>query len=167
MSPDEIKHRLIASSGTSWDAQVVGNATYDDLDTKAISKYISLVKATGRRPLGKEKTSEVLEKLELVQKGRPTRAAILLLGKKPGKFFLSALVQVGRFKSPTRIIDTKRLEGNRICRERPINESPIGSMDSQLAHDGLFVSPFAQIKHHLSTVRCMPVCFTTSAPLQA
>lgn len=112
MGPDEIKQRLFASSGTSWDAQIVNNATIDDLDPQAIAKFISLVKEAGRRPLGKEKANEVLEKLELVQKGKPTRAAILLLGKKPGKFFLSALVQLGRFKSPTRIVDTKWLEGN-------------------------------------------------------
>lgn len=112
MGPDEIKQRLFASSGTSWDAQIVADATIDDLDPDAIAQYISLVKETGRRPLGKEGTYEILEKLELVQNGRPTRAAILLLGKKPMKFFLSALVQLGRFKSLTRIIDTKLLEGN-------------------------------------------------------
>lgn len=112
MGPDEIKQRLFASSGTSWDAQVVDNATIDDLDPQAIAKFISLVREAGRRPLGEEKPNEILEKLELVQDGKPTRAAILLLGKKPGKFFLSAFVQLGRFKSLTRIIDTKRLEGN-------------------------------------------------------
>lgn len=112
MGSEEIKQRLFESSGTSWDAQVVDNATIDDLDPQAIAKFISLVREAGRRPLGSEQTNEVLEKLELVQKGKPTRAAILLLGKKPGKFFLSALVQLGRFKSLTRIIDSKHLEGN-------------------------------------------------------
>lgn len=111
MGPDEIKQRLFASSGMSWDAQLVEDATIEDLDPQAIAQFISLVKTAGRRPLGGSST-EVLEKLEIVHQGKPTRAAILLMGGSPAKFFLSAFIQLGRFKSPTRIVDSKHLDGN-------------------------------------------------------
>lgn len=112
MSPEEIKQRLFASSGSSWDSQIVADATTKDLNEETVASFISLIKAAGRRPLGDEGLDEILSKLELVQDGHPTRAAILLLGKRPGKYFPSAFVQLGRFRSPTQIVDSKRLEGN-------------------------------------------------------
>ena len=75
MGPDEIKQRLFASSGTSWDSQIVSNASVEDLNPKTVAAFISLVKAAGRRPLGGQDTDEILGKLELVQSGRPTRAS--------------------------------------------------------------------------------------------
>ncbi len=112
MSPEEIKQRLIASSGTSWDAQVVSEATMSDLDQDAVKRFISLVKATGRRPVGERGEDEILSKLELVKNGVPTRAAILLFGNSPRRFFMSSLIQLGRFRSETQIVDDKRNEGN-------------------------------------------------------
>lgn len=112
MSPEEIKQRLIASSGTSWDAQVVSEATMSDLDQNAVSRFISLVKTTGRRPVGEHGPDEILSKMELVKNGLPTRAAILLFGLHPMRFFMSSLIQLGRFRSETLIVDDKRNEGN-------------------------------------------------------
>lgn len=112
MAPEEIKQRLFISSGASWDSQIVNDANMDDLNKETIATFISLVKVAGRRPLGEGGTGEILSKLQLVQANRPTRAAILLFGKQPGKFFMNAFVQLGRFRSPTRIVDSKRLDGN-------------------------------------------------------
>lgn len=109
---EELRQRLFASSGTSWDAQIDSGAQMEDLDDKTVDTFISLIKAAGRRPVGSEGTTEILTKLELVKNGLPTRAAILLLGNRPYKFFLSAMVQLGRFKSLTHIVDDKRLDGN-------------------------------------------------------
>lgn len=54
----------------------------------------------------------VLAKLHLLKQGRPTRAAILLLGKDPKQFYSSAYIKAGRFKSPITILDDKEFDGN-------------------------------------------------------
>ncbi len=48
----------------------------------------------------------------LTDKKNITNAGILLFGEKPQKFFISAKTRVGRFKTPTDIIDTVIAEGN-------------------------------------------------------
>ncbi|MGH9549944.1 MAG: RNA-binding domain-containing protein, partial [Terriglobales bacterium] len=112
MGPDEIKQRLLASSPSSWDSQIVKDATFGDLNDETLDEFISLVSSARRRPLGAERADEVLTKLGLAHDTVPTRAAILLFGKHPSKFFGSAFLQLGRFKSPTQIVDSKRIEGN-------------------------------------------------------
>lgn len=54
---------------------------------------------------------DTLEKLELIQKGNPTRAAILLFGKNPQKPYLQAILKMGRFKSEIIIVDDKEICG--------------------------------------------------------
>lgn len=43
--------------------------------------------------------------------GQPTRAAILLLGKEPKRFYPTAFIKVGRFKSPITILDDREFSG--------------------------------------------------------
>ncbi len=112
IGPEEVRQRLFASSKSSWDAQIVNDASREDLDDETINDFLSMVRAARRRPVGSERVNEILNKLELLQNGQPTRAAVLLFGKNPKKFFQTAFVQLGRFRSPTQIIDTKWLEGN-------------------------------------------------------
>ena len=54
----------------------------------------------------------MLEKLDLVQDGLPTRAAILLFAKKPSRFFPSALIRMGRFRTPTLVVDDREVTGS-------------------------------------------------------
>jgi len=66
-------------------------------------------------PLIKEikTTDELLKKLNLYTKDmRLTRGAVLLFGKNPQFYFPSAYTKVGRFKTPTDILDTVVVEGN-------------------------------------------------------
>ena len=54
---------------------------------------------------------EVLRKIELIRNEAPTCAAWLLFGNNLESYFPSAFVKVGRFRSPTRIIDDREMHG--------------------------------------------------------
>jgi ATP-dependent DNA helicase RecG len=112
MSHEEIVQRLLSASGLSWDASVEPQATWDDLDKERIRGYIAGVRQTGRRPIPERITErEVLQKLDLLPDGKPTRAALLLFGKTPTRFYPSAFVKLGRFRSPTLIVDDREVSG--------------------------------------------------------
>lgn len=54
----------------------------------------------------------MLEKLNLIDNGKIKRAAILLFGKNPKRFWTSAYTKVGKFKTDTDIISSDDIEGN-------------------------------------------------------
>jgi ATP-dependent DNA helicase RecG len=112
MSHEEIVQRLLNASGLSWDASVEPQATWEDLDKGRIRDYVAVIRQTGRRSIpARASEREVLKKLDLVAGARPTRAAILLFGKTPTRFYPSAFVKLGRFRSPTLIVDDRQLSG--------------------------------------------------------
>jgi ATP-dependent DNA helicase RecG len=112
MSHEEIVQRLLNASGLSWDALAEPLATWDDLDRKRIREYIATIRATGCRPIpARASEREVLQKLDLLTGGKPTRAALLLFGKTPTRFYSSAYVKLGRFRSPTLILDDRQVSG--------------------------------------------------------
>jgi len=113
MSHEEIMQRLLTSTGSSWDADVEAGASLETLDQDQITLFIETLRKVGRRPLPKQASQKtILEKLNLLQNGIPTRAAILLLGKNPTRYFPSAYLKLGRFRSPTLIVDDKRVDSN-------------------------------------------------------
>ena len=112
MGPEEVKQRLLATGSSSWDNQIEVVAIIKDLDEQSIKEFISKVKECGRRAIpSKEGFSATLEKLGLTVNEKPTRAAILLLGKNPQGFYSTAYIKAGRFKSLTMIVDDKEFGG--------------------------------------------------------
>jgi len=106
LSPIEITDLNIQSLQLSWDAYPSDGITQKDLDSKKITKFISKVNTIGRFKL--EGTNiECLEKLRLVSKNKITNAALLLFAKSTIKYN----VHLGRFKTPSHIIDDKMLQG--------------------------------------------------------
>ena len=79
---DEIRHQTPESD---WSAELVPNATIDDLDEVAIAKARKMFKKVHSRIPAEEvnrwSTEEFLSKCELMVDGKLTRAAIILLGK--------------------------------------------------------------------------------------
>lgn len=113
MSHEEIMQRMIANSGLSWDAIEEPTATLDDLNEQQIDNFIQKVKEKGRKPIpDKISQQEFLRKLEFTRDEIPTRAALLLFGKNPESFFSSAFLKLGRFRSPTLIVDDREIHGN-------------------------------------------------------
>ena len=79
---DEIRRQTPAPD---WSAEIVPDATIDDLDEVAIAKARKMFKKVhGRIPaeeVNRWSTEEFLSKCELMVNGKLTRAAIILLGK--------------------------------------------------------------------------------------
>lgn len=113
MSHEEIMQRMIASTGLSWDAHIEPASTLEDIDFNRVSSFVKTIKGNGRLIIpGNTSDQEVLRKLEFIRDGIPTRAALLLFGKKPESFFSSAFLKLGRFRTSTLIVDDREIHGN-------------------------------------------------------
>lgn len=81
-----------------FDASFCRNATLDDLDSDRINRFLVLARRGRNFPLpGDTPPHEVLEHLNLLDKGRPTNAAILLFGRRPQRFLITSEVKCAHF----------------------------------------------------------------------
>ena len=104
LSPTEIADLNLSSLQLSWDSYPAHGFAIQDLDIHKIEKFIAKVNAVGRFRL--EGTAyECLEKLRLINKSAVTNAAVLLFSKNDSIYN----VHLGRFKTPSMIIDDKML----------------------------------------------------------
>ncbi|MBM4084213.1 MAG: transcriptional regulator [Planctomycetes bacterium] len=112
MSDDDLTRAVLDKVGMTWDQVVEPRATLKDLDPEQLRRFRKLCNLKGRRAIpDEEDDATVLEKLGLLRDGQLLRAAVLLFGKDPQLFYLSALVKVGRFRSPTLIVDDREVRG--------------------------------------------------------
>ena len=89
---------LIKRTGHTWDDVVEEDASFDDIDEATIKKYLRKADEAGRLPdVDGLSIPELLSKLRLTKNGKLTRAAIVLFGKDPGKFYPSTFVKIGKF----------------------------------------------------------------------
>jgi ATP-dependent DNA helicase RecG len=101
---------LLTKSGKTWDDVIETRAAFADIDEKAVKIFLAASQNTGRLPENDGlDLPELFEKLRLTENGQLKRAAIILFGKDPGKFYPSIYVKIGRFGKPARIA---RSEGN-------------------------------------------------------
>ena len=99
----EIADLYMQSLQLSWDAHQAGIHTLDALSLPKIKRFISQVNDNGRFAL--ESTDfAALEKLNYIVNGHPTWAAMLLFAKEPIRHH----VHIGRFKTPSMIIDDRQ-----------------------------------------------------------
>lgn len=90
---------LLKKSGKTWDDVIEPRATFEDIDEKALSKFLVMAKEKGRLPEVDGLTTEQLfDKLRLTENRQLKRAALVLFGKDPGKFYPGLFVRIGRFK---------------------------------------------------------------------
>lgn len=98
LTGNQLNDFLLKKAGKTWDDVVEEGASIDDIDESSIKKFLEDATISGRMPdvsgLG---TLEILEKLRLEKDGKPKRAAIILFGKDPNKFYPNILVKIGRF----------------------------------------------------------------------
>jgi ATP-dependent DNA helicase RecG len=90
---------LLRKSGKTWDDVVEPRATIADIDEKTIEQFKSDARRAGRLPDddGELPLAEFLDKLRLTENGQLKRAAVVLFGKDPGRFFPNQIVKIGRF----------------------------------------------------------------------
>ena len=112
MTDDDLTRAVLEKVGMTWDQVVEPRATLNDLDPEQLRRFRKLCNLKGRRPIPEgEEDGTALEKLGLLREGQLTRAAVLLFGKEPQRFYPSAFVKVGRFRSPTLIVDDREIYG--------------------------------------------------------
>jgi len=112
----ELNEFLLKKAGKTWDDVVEEGATIQDIDEVSVQKLIEDGKGQGRLPDTKGLTIfQILEKLQLTEGEKLKRAAIVLFGKQPGKFFPNVEVRIGRFgKDATDLRFQEVIEGNLI-----------------------------------------------------
>jgi ATP-dependent DNA helicase RecG len=107
---------LLRKSGKTWDEVSEPTATLDDIDDASLKSYIAASLHTGRiaEVEGLSK-ADLLAKLRLTDddSGNIKRAAIVLFGKNPARFFNNCVVKIGRFgKDSSDLRFQEALEGN-------------------------------------------------------
>jgi ATP-dependent DNA helicase RecG len=112
MSFEELTRLTLSSVGATWDEIPEIRAKMSDISLVKVKKFISLANFEGRRSVPSGTSPEqLLIKLDLIREGKLTRAAILLFGKRPQRFYSQALVKVGRFRNETLIVDDREIGG--------------------------------------------------------
>ncbi|MBQ7459230.1 MAG: putative DNA binding domain-containing protein [Bacteroidales bacterium] len=106
LSANEIADMILQSRNTSWDSYPRIGLTFQMLSEDKIRTFIGKVNSAGRFRLP-ESPEEALAKLGMLQNSVPTNAAYLLFAKEDTHYN----VHIGRFKTPSTIIDDKMLSG--------------------------------------------------------
>jgi len=107
LAVSEINDIYLQSTQTSWDSHPYPEAKYEDLSENKIKEFVEKVNKSGRFRLNGEPV-ECLNKLRLLKNNKPVNAAMLLFSKEE----LYNNVHVGRFKTPSLIIDDKMSRGS-------------------------------------------------------
>lgn len=115
LASNEWTRLFFTNKGVSWDAGAVVGATFDDIDPEALRLFLRRAKQERNMAIDLDTPlAEALAKLELLYEDHPNRAAVLLFGKRPQRFFFPAELRCARFKGtePIHFIDMKVMEGN-------------------------------------------------------
>ena len=105
---------LLKKSGKTWDDVIEIRASFDDIDEKTVNTFLKASENAGRLPENEGLAlPELFEKLRLTENGHLKRAALVLFGKDPGKFYPNTFVKIGRFgKDDTDLKFQETEEGN-------------------------------------------------------
>ena len=89
---------LIRKSGRTWDDLFEDRASIEDLDMDYLTKFLNAAERSGRITVEADISRiSLFEKLRLSDGQKIKRAAIILFGKDPGKFYPNISVKIGRF----------------------------------------------------------------------
>lgn len=107
---------LLKKSGKTWDNVPESLATFKDIDSESVKAFIKDAQKSGRMPdVSDLSIEELFEKLRLSDNGEIKRAAIILFGKDPNRFYPNVIVKIGRFGSDDAELKFQEIEeGNLI-----------------------------------------------------
>lgn len=91
---------LLKKMGVSWEQKPIPNASLNDIDEEAVKAFVKKALAKQRISVDAAQTDTLtlLKNLELVNENNEfLLAALLLFGKKPTKYAISAIFKIGRF----------------------------------------------------------------------
>jgi ATP-dependent DNA helicase RecG len=106
---------LLRKSGKTWDEVTEPTATINDIDDSSLKSYVAAALHSGRiSDVEGLNTTDILAKLRLTDdNGNFKRAAIVLFGKNPAKFYNNCVVKIGRFgKDSSELRFQEVVEGN-------------------------------------------------------
>jgi ATP-dependent DNA helicase RecG len=108
----ELANFIMRKMGKTWDEYIEERIILDDLDIETVKEFKR--KAADRIPsvVAEDDTETLLKKLNLVENGKLKRAAVLLFGKTPQRFYPQAVVKIGKFLSESEILATDLIKGN-------------------------------------------------------
>jgi ATP-dependent DNA helicase RecG len=111
LNGNELANFLLLKYGKTWDS-LDSEADANDIDMDAINLFKNLAKERVSSISDDDSIEKILYNLRLLTKDKKiTRAGILLFGRNPQEFYISAKTRVGRFKD-SNILDTVISEGN-------------------------------------------------------
>jgi ATP-dependent DNA helicase RecG len=89
---------LLKKSGMTWDDVIEPRATFEDINVQSVNTFLNASTNAGRLPENDGlPLPELFDKLRLTENGQLKRAAIILFGKDPAKFYPNTFVKIGRF----------------------------------------------------------------------
>lgn len=135
----ELTKYLIAKSDRDWDEYIEEKGSMDDIDIKTIERFKEI--AIKRLPFIKEEKDnlKLLQKLNLVENGKLKRAAILLFGKNPKRFYTSSFIKIGKFLTDTDIVASDDVEGNLFNQvEKAIELLRTKYLISEISFEGIY-----------------------------
>ncbi len=106
---------LLKKAGKTWDDIIEPKANLEDIDIKAVETFKENAFKSNRMPhIKNEKNiSIILDNLLLTENNLLKRAAILLFGSKPNRFYINAFIKIGRFgKASDELLFQEIIEGN-------------------------------------------------------
>ncbi|WP_268224544.1 ATP-binding protein [Sinomicrobium oceani] len=89
---------ILKRTGKTWDDIPEQRASINDMDKSSIKQFLKDARIVKRINVEDNiDIPDLLEKLRLLEDGRLKRAAIILFGKDPGKFYPNIAVKIGKF----------------------------------------------------------------------
>ena len=111
----DIRKMFLFSSNVYWDELICQKAIINDIDEKKVKLFLEKARFERRMNINSSTpVKEALNKLNLLENKNLTKAAILLFGKNPQKFFIQSELRCARFKGtkPIEFIDMKVFGGD-------------------------------------------------------
>ncbi len=106
---------LLKKTGKTWGDVIESKATIDDIDLKAVEKFKKDASKSNRLPAIENENDlvTIFNNLQLTENNQIKRAAVLLFGKEPHRFFIGAFAKIGKFgKSDHDLQSQEVIEGN-------------------------------------------------------
>jgi len=129
---------LMRKFGQTWDNVIEESFKSDEIELSAIENFKKL--AADRIPSIASETDPILllKKLNLIKDKHFKRAAVLLFGKNPQKYFLQAHIKIGRFASDADIVTSDIIKGNLFQQvEQTLNILKTKYLLSPISYEGI------------------------------
>ena len=98
LTGNELNEFLLKKAGKTWDDVIEEEATLADIDEESLNRFLKDGDESGRMPdVNRLSVLEILDKLRVAKNGKLKRAAIILFGKDPNRFYPNIQVKIGRF----------------------------------------------------------------------